>query len=260
MTDFDVMVSDLTSLVGETVPKPAGTLAGHAAGLPFEALVHRRLEALFGERAQRHYEFLNSVLRSANGTTLEDRLNAFGPESLQRLLCRGSSAMKAWTFQKQFEEKQNDTAESIVRNTGAFDATESDLLLVDVKTYNAAKHGQAPNIISAGKLSEALSLSLAEGRVRYDFVYVGVSWEVQDETLVCTDVSVVSLFKMPPQLYINWAAAEQVQFHPHEASQLYSENREMWAFQFIEHFVSSLRRRIDKQVQRLEKFEGIITS
>jgi len=131
-------------------------------------------------------------------------------------------------------------------------------LLVDVKTYNASKHGQPPNIISAGKLSEALASALEEGELRFDIVYAGVSWTVEGQTLRANEISIVSLFKMDPKLYINWAAAEQVQFHPHLAKQDFSGSREQWAKEFLEHFVDSLERRIGKQVSRLERFRAII--
>jgi type II restriction enzyme len=246
--------------VGQSVPKPAGTLAGHAAGLPFEKLVHERLVSIFSSRATRHFEFLNEVLNRHAKDTVADRIMAFGPKSLQSLLCRGKEQMADWTASRQFEEKQNDTAESIICSDEIFDANLSHLLLVDVKTYNSSKKGQAPNIISAGKLSEALASALEEGTVRFDVVYVGVSWTVEGQTLLGNEISVVSLFKMDPKLYINWAAAEQIQFHPHLAKQDYKGTREEWAKQFLEHFVSSLDKRIGKQVSRLERFRAIVDS
>jgi type II restriction enzyme len=111
--------------------------------------------------------------------------------------------------------------------------------------------------MSAGKLSEALASALAEGSIRFDVVYVGVSWVIKGETLQASQVSVVSLFKMKPQVYINWAAAEQIQFHPHLAEQDFKGTREDWAREYLLHFVSSLEKRIKKQEQRLERFTKI---
>lgn len=258
MNDLQILESGLQGLNGHSVPKPAGTLAGHAAGLPFEKLVHEKLLNIFPSRSFRHYEFLNSVLKSLDKNDVEERFQAFGPDSLQGLLCRGKSTMAAWSPSNLFEEKQNDTAESIVCQDPSFDSSKSRLLLVDVKTYNSARHGQPPNIISAGKLSEALASALEEGQVRFDIAYVGVSWVIEEETLKASDITVVSLFKMDPQLYINWAAAEQIQFHPHLATQNYVGSREEWAREFLKHFVSSLERRIGTQVNRLAKFKLIV--
>lgn len=257
MDDYTLLTKDLQVLVGSTVPKPTGTLAGHAAGLPFERLVHERLVSTFGGRALRHFEFLNEVLGRHEHEAVAQRIAAFGPNSLQGLLCRGKAQMAAWSSANQFEEKQNDTAESILTSDLVFEPDSSHLLLLDVKTYNAAKQGQPPNIISAGKLSEALASALEEGAVRFDIVYVGVSWTLDGQSLRGNEISVVSLFKMDPKLYINWAAAEQIQFHPHLAEQDYSASREEWAKEFLAHFVDSLDRRIGKQFSRLERFREI---
>jgi type II restriction enzyme len=257
MDDYSRLTKDLKTLVGTSVPKPSGTLAGHAAGLPFEKLVHERLVTTFAGRALRHFEFLNDVLSRHENDSVAQRLEAFGPVSLQGLLCRGRTQMAQWTPSKLFDEKQNDTAETIISSDLVFDPNSSHLLLLDVKTYNAAKNGQPPNIISAGKLSEALASALEDGQLRFDIVYVGVSWTVEGETLRGNEISVVSLFKMDPKLYVNWAAAEQIQFHPHLAKQEFTGSREQWANEFLEHFVESLDRRIGKQAARLERFRTI---
>ena len=47
---------------GIAVPRPSGQLSGHAGGLPFEAVVHDKLEHQFPRRAFRHYEALNQAL------------------------------------------------------------------------------------------------------------------------------------------------------------------------------------------------------
>jgi hypothetical protein len=258
MNDYAILEEDLQILVGQSVPKPVGTLAGHAAGLPFERLVHARLVAKFAGRVARHFEFLNQVLKRHEADPLAERMAAFGPKSTQGLLCRGKQKMANWAPSDQFEEKQNDTAESIICSDKTYDPKVSHLLLLDVKTYNSSKKGQPPNIISAGKLSEALASALEEGAVRFDIVYIGVSWTVSGETLQCNNIHVVSLFKMDPKLYINWAAAEQVQFHPHLANQDFTGTREEWAIQFLTHFVNSLEKRIDKQVLRLARFKSIL--
>jgi type II restriction enzyme len=257
MNDLETLVSGLVKLVGATVPKPTGTLAGHAAGLPFETLVHKELIDLFPSRCWRHFEFLNRVLLDLDSAALEERYKAFGPKSLKGLLCRGKDQMKGWSKSNQFEEKQNDTAESIISSDTTFNPNQSRLLLLDVKTHNSAKQGQPPNIMSAGKLAEALASAMEEGVVRFDVVYVGVSWTIEGKTLRANNVSVVSLFTMDPRLYINWAAAEQIQFHPHLAEQSFKGSREEWAKQYISHFSVSLAARIKKQEIRLAKFQAI---
>jgi hypothetical protein len=260
MSDLKKLQSELASVVGASVPRPKGTLSGHAAGLPFEQLVHKKLVSLLGSKARRHFEFLNYVLAKTQGTSVDARLKAFGPPSLIGLICRGKKPMAEWSVQNLFEEKQNDTAETIVTDTVEFLKDESHLQLLDVKTYNVKKQGQPPNIISAFKLSEALASGLIEKTIRFDFIYVGISWEESEGLLTCKSVSVVSLFKMDPKLYINWAAAEQIQFHPHLSSQDYVGSREDWAKAFLEHFVKSLEVRIAKQDARLDRFRKIVSN
>lgn len=236
------------------MPRPEGTLAGHAAGLPFERLVHQKLMDLFPNRVFRHYEFLNRVLARSADEALPERLLALGPPSLQNLLRRGKSQMKGWSLQNLFEEKQNDTAESIIQEGDAYDSTKNHLILLDVKTYNKAKAGQPPNIISAGKVAETMLLALSEGAVRFDIIYVGVSWVEVHGNLRASSVHPISLFKMNPKVYINWAAAEQIQFHPHSALQNYEGSREEWGVEFLQHFTESLEKRIEKQVARVSRF------
>lgn len=258
MQTLHQLKESLPKLVGATVPKPVGTLAGHAAGLPFEALVHGEVSAIFPGRAFRHFEFLNQVLWDLNDSDLNARLNAFGPKSMQSLLVRGKAPMSVWKPEALFEEKQNDTAESVIVPMMPFDPGNG-VTLLDVKTHNNKKNGQPPNIMSAGKLAEALALSIEEGAVLFDVVYVGIGWEVFKETLVCTNLDVVSLFKMPPNPYINWASAEQLQFHVRGAEQTFEGTREDWAKAFLSHFVVSLEGRIETQNKRLSRFKTLST-
>lgn len=258
--DFSALNSVMKSLVGQSVAKPIGTLAGHAAGAPFEKLVHSKLVEVFQDRASRHFEFLNKVLIELNDDEVESRLEAFGPPSIQSLVCRGKGQMKAWSESNLFEEKQNDTAESIIPESWPYVPTETFLRLADVKTHSLQKDGQPPNIMSAGKLAEALALALEEGAVRFDFIYLGISWEIEGDRLVCRSTDTISLFKMQPDPYINWAAAEQLQFQVHGASQTFSETREEWAKQFLNHFADSLEARIKKQNARLARFRALASA
>ncbi len=249
----------VSNLVGVKVQRPSRTLAGHAAGLPFEDLVHEKLEKTFGNKVKRHYEFLNFILGNLKTDDADLRIKAFGPESLQSLICRGKKPMQNWSSENLFSEKQNDTAESVIVEDSRFIPESSSLTLIDVKTYNASKKGQPPNIISAGKLAKALALALEEGTVRFDFVYIGVMWMEQNNKLVADNVSVISLFKIPPsEIYINWAAAEQIQFHPHTIGQSFKGTKEEWARGFLIQFVASLEKRLSKQTLRLKHYKSLI--
>lgn len=137
-----------TSLIGTSVPRPAGTLAGHAAGLPFEKSVHKKLVASFPGRAHRHYELLNLLYSSnPNKKTVQERYDLLGPTSLSYLLRRGKVSTADWTTDSPFTEKQDDTAESIVLPTSSMKIDTSrngPLTLIDVKTQDADVKSQHP--------------------------------------------------------------------------------------------------------------------
>ena len=246
-------------LVGRKVPKPSGSLSGHNAGLPFEREVHAALAREFPARCFRHFEALNVVLeRHPEARSLEDRLELFGPPSLRSLVARGSAPTKRWTPQSPFEEKQDDTAETIIFSNADCDFWNGEVTLIDVKTQAAAKKGQPPNIMSAGKLATALADALREGEVKFDIVYVGILWETAGDTLEAVDVCAKSLFKMAGDPYINWVAAQQIQFHPFAIDQDFTGSKEVWAKAFLRGFVSSLGKRIAKEQERLAEFRPLI--
>jgi len=255
--DVDLQVPNL---VGRTVPRPSGTLSGHAAGLPFEHLVHGNLLAAYPNQCRRHYEMVNEILLAhPKATTYEERAALFGPEALQQLVMRGKQPTIGWSPENLFEEKQNDTAESIVLEKPQFDLRGNHVTLVDVKTRNNSISGQPPNIMSAGKLAEAMRASLQAGKVAFDIVYVGITFEPTDTTLVCREIRTVSLFKIEHALYINWAAAEQIQFHVSDADQDFDGTREQWAHKFLSTFCQSLDERIQKQNKRLQKYQAVLS-
>lgn len=248
--------SAVEPLSGKSLPRPEGTLSGHAAGLPFERSVHALLKGKFGERCEQHFESLNVVLcKNQSVLTYEARAKLFGPLALRQLILRGKTAMQAWSPENLFEEKQDDTAESIIFPSSDIDFYGEPIVLLDVKTTNASKKAQPPNIISAEKLANSLLLGLQGGRINFDIVYVAVSWSPSSTQLVCGSVRPISMFKISKPLYINWAAAQQVQFHPLTVDQDFKGNREEWALNFLENFCRSLEGRISKEVEKLERFK-----
>ncbi len=252
----------LKVLIGKVVAKPeGGTLAGHAAGLPFEDLVHQTLRNTYGNRVQRHFEALNSLFlagKSAKG--YESRLGLLGPKSLQFLLKRGKKSINEWTPSNLFEVKQDDTAESIIFPTSDIQMSSEGVLLVDVKTQDIGKKAQAPNIMSADKLARACVFALEDSdKVPFEILYVGVKWEKESKHLRCVDIRTISLMKIDPRkIYINWVAAQQIQFHPFDVPQDYEGNREQWCKSYLNVFCHSLESRIDKEIERLDFFKKAI--
>ena len=249
------------SLIGTSVQRPAGTLAGHAAGLPFEKSVHEKLVETFPGRAHRHYELLN-LLYSENPKkkTVQERYDLLGPTSLSYLLRRGKDSTENWTTATPFAEKQDDTAESIVLPTTSLSIDTSKngpLTLIDVKTKDADMKSRAPNIISAEKLLNACKMAITERtQLSFDIIYLGVRWTKTKVSLDCVDAKAVPLVMVDPtEMYINWSAGRQIQFHPHEVKMSFSGSTIEWAAAFLDHYSTNLRKRLDKELKKLKELE-----
>lgn len=244
------------------VSKPeGGTLAGHAAGLPFEDLVHRTLNKHYGNRVQRHFEALNSIFLSRKSAKdFESRMSLLGPKSLQFLLKRGKNAITDWSPSNLFEVKQDDTAESILFPTSNIEMKSDGVLLIDVKTQDIEKKAQAPNIMSADKLARACVFALEErNEIPFEILYIGIKWKKESKYLRCVDIKAISMMKIDPkEIYINWVAAQQIQFHPFDVPQDYKGNKREWCKSYLEVFCTSLESRIGKEVERLQFFRKAI--
>lgn len=250
------------TLVGTSVIRPKGTLAGHAAGLPFEKSVHDKLVAKFPGHVYRHYELLN-VLYSANPTkkSIDERYELLGPKSLSYLLRRGKKATKDWSTSTPFTEKQDDTAESIILPTNSLniDADSNEpLTLIDVKTQDADVKSRPPNIISAEKLLNACTMAITERKqFSFDIVYIAVRWKKTKVSLDCVDAEAVPLVKLDPtEIYINWSAGRQIQFHPIQVKASFTGSTLEWAAAFLDHYSIKLRLRLDKELKKLTNLEA----
>ena len=237
----------IDAMKGKSVDRPnranAGTLSGHAAGEPFEKCVLAELRKQYPGKIFKQYEFLNDLfMKHPKHITLEDKYALIESPTAQFLLSRGDSATSQWTPEKMFEERQSDTADILYVQRGFYN-------IIDVKTRNLDKNAQPPNIISAYKLAQMCAYMIENEE--YDSIsidYIGIDWREDKENgkLVCEGAQHVCLFKIQPDdLYINWAAALQVQFHPHTASQSWEGNTEEWARGYLRHFVDSARKRCD---------------
>lgn len=216
-----------------------GTLSGHAAGEPFEKLVYRHLKELFPSNVYKQYEFLNDLYRrNPASITVKDRQSLFNSPVALFLLSRGDAATRDWDLQNVFEEKQNDTADILFHKDGYFE-------LVDVKTRNISKSAQAPNIISAYKVAQMCAIILDnEDFDAISINYIEVDWNPSGDKLICTQAHYGNLFKATPsKLYINWAAAMQIQFHVSELDQTYSGTLQEWAKAYLKMFVASAEHR-----------------
>lgn len=266
MSQLDQIRRVAARITGKSVARPSGTLSGHAAGLPFEVLMHRELSNRFPGRTYRHFELLNEVFRKNPECQSEDeRRGLLGPESLQYLLSRGDGPNKSWSASRQFVEKQNDTAETVIlprRGLRVETWRGTCVTLIDVKTRNRNKNSQPPNIISARKLVKACQIAIDHGhRNPFDVVYVGIGWYELNRRLVCSDTTVVSLFKTDPaSLYINWVAASQIQFHPSELDQSFKLSKLEWCEGFVESYLRQLSGHIESLKTEAQQLRGFLKS
>ncbi len=178
----------------------------------------------------------------------------FNSPTLMFLLSRGKNATEKWTPENLFEEKQNDTADILIVENGYYE-------IIDIKTRNLSKKAQPPNIISAYKLAQTCAKMIDNKEFdTFNINYIEIGWELQANNLVCKSVSHKELFKANPnELYINWAAAMQIQFYVSELNQNFSGSGEQWTKEYIKHFVEQARIRAQNMIKKFVKpFEKYI--
>lgn len=188
---------------------PSGTLSGYAAGEPFDKHVYNEIKKHFPNETFRQHEYLND-LYSKNPNTIgeEARKDLFNSPTVRFLLSRGKNPTNKWSIENPFEEKQNDTADILVVKDNFYE-------IIDIKTRNISKSAQPQNIISAYKLAHLCATMIDNNEFdNFSITYFEIDLNLIDNSLVCQDAHFANLFNSNPKsLYINWAAAIQIQFH-----------------------------------------------
>jgi len=254
------MIVNYTNLIkkikGASVPKPlSGTLSGHAAGEPFDKHVYAAIKKQFPKNTFRQYEYLNDLYsKNPDVIGFDARQELFNSPTVLFLLSRGKNATDKWSTDNPFEEKQNDTADILVVKDKFYE-------LIDIKTRNISKLAQPPNIISAYKLAQ-LCAKMIDNKEFNDFTinYFEIDWLLESHKLICKDAHLGCLFYANPvDLYINWAAAMQIQFHVCDLDQTFKGTREQWAKEYLKHFVTQAKKRADDMIKKFVKpFEKYI--
>lgn len=244
------------NIKGTSVPKPlSGTLSGHAAGEPFDKHVYNEIKKQFPQNTFRQYEYLNDLFsKNPEVIGFEARQALFYSPTVMFLLSRGKNATDKWSIENPFEEKQNDTADILVVKDNFYE-------IIDIKTRNISKLAQPPNIISAFKLAQVCAKMLDNKEFNnFTINYFEIDWELENDKLVCKDTHFACLFKAQPnELYINWAAAMQIQFHVCDLDQTFNGNMENWAKSYLKHFVKQAKKRADDMIEKFVKpFEKYI--
>jgi type II restriction enzyme len=251
--DYNALAENIK---GASIPKPlSGTLSGHAAGEPFDKLVYSEIKKQFPQNTFRQYEYLNDLFsKNPEVIGFEARQNLFNSPTVLFLFSRGKNATDKWSVENPFDEKQNDTADIVVVNDDFYE-------IIDIKTRNISKSAQPPNIISAFKLAQVCAKMLDNTEFdNFTINYFEIDWALDNDKLVCIDAHHASLFKTQPrELYINWAAAMQIQFHVQDLDQSFKETMEYWAKSYLKHFVTQARKRANDMIIKFVKpFEKYI--
>ncbi len=240
----------IKNIKGTFVPKPlSGSLSGHSAGEPFDKHVYSEIKKQLPNNTFRQYEYLNDLYsKNAEIIGVDARQALFNSPSVLFLLSRGKEATKRWSLENPFDEKQDDTADILVVKDNFYE-------VIDIKTRNLSKTAQAPNIISAFKLAQLCAIMLDNREFdKLSINYFEVDWLLEEEKLVCKDAHFVSLFKsIPENLYINWAAAMQIQFHVCNLDQDFKGTIEAWAKTYLKHFVAQVYRRSEYMIEKYAK-------
>jgi hypothetical protein len=247
----------LGTLLGTRIEFPKGynkAASGHASGDFFEKKVYSILREAMPHKVFRQYELLND-LYSKNLKTIKeaDKSLLFKSPTAHFLLSRGDSASKGWSLDNLFQEKQNDTADVVIVEDSTFN-------IIDIKTRSLSKKGQPPNIVSSFKIAQMCGYLLDnEDFGSLNIFYVAIDWLHDGQCQVCENFEILNLFKIPPtkeNLYINWAAALQIQFHATEVEQTYNKDKRSWCLDYLNYYVSSAKARISHMESKfIEPFE-----
>ena len=244
IVDFNLLAKAVRGL---SVPRPtSGTLSGHAAGEPFDKAVYSKLQEQYPGIVFRQYEYLNFLYRRhLNAVGVEAKNKLFDSPTVIFLLSRGKDATNRWSVSSPFEEKQNDTADILAVQDNFFN-------IIDVKTRNLDKKAQPPNIISSYKLAQLCATMLDnEDFNSFTIDYFEVDWRLAGNDLVCESAHHANLFRIDPStLYINWAAAMQVQFHVDECDQSFAGQGCQWAKEYLRHFVKQAKERAQYMIDQ----------
>jgi len=247
----------LAGVAGKKLRVGAGGHAGHAGGSLVEEAVRVALSKKLGGRVRRQHEVINELLEANEDVTGKTAREALLGGSAARAALGGRDLSK-WSAGTPFEESQSDTADAILFAGDEIDMSDNAYALLDVKSGDLAKAGQAPNVISANKLFRICLGAVEAGAMPFDIVYIGVGYRVSGNRLVLDKPRAISLFSINEDVYINWASANQLQFHPLEVDQDYKGTPLQWADRFIGSYVSAKEEHARKLVGKVEAERDLV--
>lgn len=245
--------------------KPNRETSGHAIATPLEEEVYDALSKAYPGLTFKQHEAVNKYLSQA---AVQGRVSngfVFGNEAVDYLVNPGKKALSSWP-EEIVPGRQSDTADIVLfSDSSLFDG--SSVFLIDVKSHDLGKNSQPPNIMSARKLAKLAEICLSKNiDPNFSMYYVDLGYRKKDAGVVVEDVRMVDMMKIPPldynnkgkPMYINWAAALQVQFRPSEVSQDFELSQKEWLAVFMKNYTSQKRDRIYKEVHELGAQEKML--
>ncbi len=228
-------------LISKRIARPEGQLSGHNSGEQFTNRVLSFLKSKNEGKIFKQFEYMNMLMEKE--LIDEDKINDFVESSFGSFLV-SKPTLDRWTIDNPFYERQNDTADILY-------ILKEKRTVLDVKTKNLTSGGQPPNIISSYKVAKMCKNLINKKDFNFDINYIGIDWILENEHLIIKNVDVIDFFKITPSaLYINWAAALQIQFHLSNIDQSFEGDKNEWAIEFLSVFVKSAENRIKVQQEK----------
>lgn len=239
--------------------------SGHTVATPLEEEVYDALSKAYPGLTFKQHEAVNKYLSQAAAQGRVSHGFVFGNEAVDYLVNPGKKALSRWP-EEIVPGRQSDTADIVLfSDPSLFDG--SSVFLIDVKSHDLGKNSQPPNIMSARKLAKLAEICLSKNiDPNFSMYYVDLGYRKKDAGVVVEDVRMVDMMKIPPldynnkgkPMYINWAAALQVQFRPSEVSQDFELSQKEWLAVFMKNYTSQKRDRIYKEVHELGAQEKML--
>lgn len=240
-------------------------ISGHRIATPLEEEVYDALSKAYPGLTFKQHEAVNKYLSQAAAQGRVSNGFVFGNEAVDYLVNPRKKALSSWP-EEIVPGRQSDTADIVLfSDSSLFDG--SSVFLIDVKSHDLGKNSQPPNIMPARKLAKLAEICLSRNiDPNFSMYYVDLGYRKKDAGVVVEDVCMVDMMKIPPldydgkgkPMYINWAAALQVQFRPSEVSQDFELSQKEWLAVFMKNYTSQKRDRIYKEVHELGDQEKML--
>ena len=239
--------------------------SGHTVATPLEEEVYDALSKAYPGLTFKQHDAVNEYLSQA---AVQGRVSdgfVFGNEAVDYLVNPGKKALSSWP-EELVPGRQSDTADMVLFSDSSLFQGAS-VFLIDVKSHDLGKNSQPPNIMSARKLANLAEICLSKNiDPNFSLYYLDLGYRKKDAGVVVEDVRMVDMMKIPPldyngkgkPMYINWAAALQVQFRPSEVSQDFELSQKDWLAVFMKNYTSQKRDRIYKEVHELGAQEKML--